>query len=122
MEEGIWFAALGEFQGYRESAGARPEGLLGEARCHRLLHRPADSLAAYSEAFALLVDQGRFSEAAEAAEEMVRVSGNPPPDPDRHLSVARYLEDHDEIIRAADCYEMAGRLDAYKAKKQEAGE
>ena len=70
MSEANWFAALGEYEAYREGgAGERAEGLLGEARTLRLVRRNRDALAAYHRAFTALVARGAWGEAADVAEE-----------------------------------------------------
>jgi len=73
LAEANWYAALGEYAAYREAAGERPEGLLGEARCLRLVRRDREALDAYHRVFALRASSGAWSEAAELLEEIRRV-------------------------------------------------
>mgnify|MGYP001052315201 FL=1 len=108
LEEANWYAALGEYEAYRERRGEDPQGLLGEARCQRLLKRDREALAAYRAGFALLAARGAWVEAAEVAEEMTRLDAAASPDPRALLRVAQGLESAGELLRAADLYERAG--------------
>ncbi len=108
LSEANWYAALGEYEAYREGAGERAEGVLGEARCLRLVRRDREALAAYHRAFAVLVADGAWEEAADVAEEMGRVDAAAIPDPRVLAHVAQGLESSGELVRAADLYERTG--------------
>ena len=111
MEEGSWFAALGEFLSFQESSEPHAEAKLSEARCFRLLGHSADSQTAYIDAFNLLVKDGKWEEAAEAVKELRRMSGLAGLDPVKLARVAENLFEGDDILRAADLLEQAGWWD-----------
>jgi membrane associated rhomboid family serine protease len=119
LGEANWYAALGEFEAYREGAGERAEGMLGEARCLRLVRRDRDALAAYHSAFALLAERVAWGEAADVAEEMGRLDDAALPDPRVLAQVAQGLESAGELVRAADFYERTGAAERSDASAAE---
>jgi membrane associated rhomboid family serine protease len=109
MRAGSWYAALGAYQASLRAGGYTARATLGTARCLRLLGRHPQSLEAYREAFAVLVEAGDTERAVRAVEEMQRMTDHFRLAPEPVARLAEVLLERGDILRAADLYEMAGR-------------
>lgn len=119
LDSGAWFAALGEFETYREKYGEHPEAEAGAARCLRLSGRRGQAGEAYHRAVELLAAEERWGEVVGVVEEATRMNGDLRFPPDILAGAARALLEADDIVRSADFLERAGRTDSDAARGAE---
>jgi membrane associated rhomboid family serine protease len=107
LNEGSWFAALGEYESGGRGRGYRSEAKLGEARCLRLLGRHPRALGAYAEALQLLTSEGSWAEAGRVVEECRRMSNRLHLPSELVFRAAEGLFEEEDIIQATRLYELA---------------